>query len=84
MIDQSSGDHGLRWSRTIAAQGVRPSPEGEARRYATIEALGEDVATFTCDGDTSQDARKAIRPKAHIVVTNPDMLHKGILPHHTK
>ena len=55
-----------------------------AELYATIEALGEDIATFTYDGDTPQDARKAIRSKAHIVVTNPDMLHKGILPHHTK
>jgi len=51
---------------------------------ATIDALGADVATFTYDGDTPQDARKAIRARAHIVVTNPDMLHKGILPHHTK
>src|SRR5262249_57089412 len=36
------------------------------------------------DGDTPQDAREAIRARAHVVVTNPDMLHKGILPHHTK
>jgi len=55
-----------------------------AELYATIEALGEDISTFTYDGDTPQDARKAIRSKAYIVVTNPDMLHKGILPHHTK
>jgi DEAD/DEAH box helicase domain-containing protein len=55
-----------------------------AELYATIQALDADVATFTYDGDTPQDARKAIRSKAHIVVTNPDMLHKGILPHHTK
>jgi DEAD/DEAH box helicase domain-containing protein len=49
-----------------------------------IEALGADIATFTYDGDTPQDARKQIRARAHVVVTNPDMLHKGILPHHTK
>ncbi len=48
-----------------------------AELYQTIEGLGEDIATFTYDGDTPQDARKAIRSKAHIVVTNPDMLHKG-------
>ena len=30
------------------------------------------------------DARKAIRERGHIVLTNPDMLHTGILPHHTK
>src|SRR6185436_872346 len=51
---------------------------------STIDALEADIATFTYDGDTPQDARKSIRSRAHIVVTNPDMLHKGILPHHTK
>ena len=55
-----------------------------AELYGLIEALGADIGTFTYDGDTPQDARKAIRARAHIVVTNPDMLHKGILPHHTK
>jgi DEAD/DEAH box helicase domain-containing protein len=55
-----------------------------AELTATIEALGADVATFTYDGDTPQDARKAIRARAQIVVTNPDMLHKAVLPHHTK
>ena len=49
-----------------------------------IEAIGADIGTFTYDGDTPQDARKSIRARAHVVVTNPDMLHKGILPHHTK
>nr|MDQ2712499.1 DEAD/DEAH box helicase [Acidobacteriota bacterium] len=36
------------------------------------------------DGDTPSDARRSIRDKANIVMTNPDMLHTGILPHHTK
>ncbi|MGI6114787.1 DEAD/DEAH box helicase, partial [Luoshenia tenuis] len=39
---------------------------------------------FTYDGDTSVSARAAVRQAAHIVVTNPDMLHSGIMPHHTK
>jgi len=43
-----------------------------------------DIKTYTYDGDTPQSARKAIRQAGHIVVTNPDMLHSGILPHHTK
>jgi DEAD/DEAH box helicase domain-containing protein len=42
-----------------------------------------DIKSFTFDGDTPQSARKAIRSSGHIVVTNPDMLHSGILPHHT-
>lgn len=52
--------------------------------HELITEAGVDVKTFTYDGDTPQSARKAIRQAGHIVVTNPDMLHSGILPHHTK
>ena len=49
-----------------------------------VEGTGADLRAFTYDGDTPQDARRAIRERANIVLTNPDMLHSGILPHHTK
>lgn len=49
-----------------------------------VNALGIDIKTYTYDGDTPQTARKAIRSAGHIVITNPDMLHTGILPHHTR
>ena len=42
------------------------------------------VRAFTFDGDTPGDARKAVRTRGDIVVSNPDMLHQAILPHHTK
>src|SRR6202521_3233584 len=48
------------------------------------ERLENRFGVFTYDGDTPSDARKAIREKGHIVLTNPDMLHTGILPHHTR
>ena len=48
------------------------------------DALGGPLCCHTYDGDTPQDARRTIRDKANIVMTNPDMLHTGILPHHTK
>ena len=51
---------------------------------AAVESMGSEIRAFTYDGDTPQDARKAIRQKANVVLTNPDMLHSGILPHHTK
>ena len=47
-------------------------------------AADVDVGVFTYDGDTPQDARRAIRGRAHVVLTNPDMLHAGVLPHHPK
>ncbi len=51
---------------------------------AAVDQMGSDIRAFTYDGDTPQDARKAIRQRAGVVMTNPDMLHSGILPHHTK
>jgi DEAD/DEAH box helicase domain-containing protein len=48
------------------------------------DALGGPLCCHTYDGDTPQDARRTIRDKANIVMTNPEMLHTGILPHHTK
>src|SRR5690606_40798456 len=44
----------------------------------------DDIGVFTYDGDTPQDARRAIRTRAHVVLSNPDMLHAGILPHHPR
>ncbi|MGI5877246.1 MAG: DEAD/DEAH box helicase [Christensenellales bacterium] len=52
--------------------------------YEVIGESGIPVKTYTYDGDTPVAARKAIRQAGHIVVTNPDMLHAAILPHHTK
>ncbi|HUA01041.1 MAG TPA: DEAD/DEAH box helicase [Candidatus Aquilonibacter sp.] len=46
--------------------------------------LDDSFGVFTYDGDTPSDARKAIRERGHVVLSNPDMLHTGILPHHTK
>ena len=52
--------------------------------YQLIEDMDVPIATHTYDGDTPADARMAIRERGHIVLTNPDMLHAGILPHHPK
>jgi DEAD/DEAH box helicase domain-containing protein len=52
--------------------------------HGLITNLNVDVKTFTYDGDTPGDARRAVRAAGHVVISNPDMLHTGILPHHTK
>ena len=51
--------------------------------HGLISDLGADIKTYTFDGDTPETARRAIRSSGHIVITNPDMLHQGVLPHHT-
>jgi DEAD/DEAH box helicase domain-containing protein len=59
-----------------------------AELQALSEVLARDadlpIGVFTYDGDTPSDARRAIRGKAHVVLSNPDMLHSGILPHHPR
>ncbi|MEK3797515.1 DEAD/DEAH box helicase [Peribacillus sp. FSL H8-0477] len=49
-----------------------------------IEEMGMDIKSYTYDGDTSPSIRQVVRKAGHIVITNPDMLHSAILPHHTK
>jgi len=56
-------------------------------QLAELEEIAKtlpELRMFTYDGDTPQDARRAVRARANLVLTNPDMLHSGILPHHTK
>ena len=50
----------------------------------TIARDGRAIGVFTYDGDTPQDARRTIRSRAHLVLSNPDMVHSGILPHHPR
>ncbi|MDO8678304.1 MAG: DEAD/DEAH box helicase [Acidobacteriota bacterium] len=49
-----------------------------------IGEVGEPIGVHTYDGDTPQDARRTIRTRAHVVMSNPDMVHSGILPHHPR
>jgi DEAD/DEAH box helicase domain-containing protein len=49
---------------------------------ALARAAGLDVAAIAYDGDTPGDARRVARERAQIIMTNPDMLHAGILPQH--
>ncbi len=69
-------------------------PRGRALYLYPTKALAQDQAAALMalqlppqvtvfDGDTPADARPALRSHARIVISNPDMLHVGILPHHT-
>jgi DEAD/DEAH box helicase domain-containing protein len=55
-----------------------------AELHGLITEAGADIKTHTYDGDTPGEVRRAIRSAGHVVITNPDMLHTGVLPHHTK
>jgi len=80
-------------------QAIAEDPSARALWLFPTKALGQDqvtafrglagaaglaVSTATYDGDTPAPIRSAIRAAGQVVVTNPDMLHGAILPHHTK
>jgi DEAD/DEAH box helicase domain-containing protein len=60
------------------------SADQYAGLHGLIERLDVPIRTFTFDGDTPQDARRAVRDHGQIVITNPDMLHTAVLPQHTR
>ncbi|TVP84304.1 MAG: DEAD/DEAH box helicase [Alkalicoccus sp.] len=49
-----------------------------------IDEMESDLKSYTYDGDTPANIRQVVRKAGHIVITNPDMLHSAVLPHHTK
>ena len=52
-------------------------------QLSNLQSLTSNLTPAIYDGDTPASARPAIRKNARIVLSNPDMLHTGILPHHT-
>ncbi|MFL5644085.1 MAG: DEAD/DEAH box helicase, partial [Chloroflexota bacterium] len=80
-------------------QAIAEDPAARALLLFPTKALGQDqvaeigelaaasklhVSASTYDGDTPAPIRSAVRAAGQVVVTNPDMLHSAILPHHTK
>src|SRR5689334_992019 len=49
-----------------------------------IGQLDEHIGVNIYDGDTPTSQRQGIRQQSGIIISNPDMLHRGILPHHTR
>lgn len=49
-----------------------------------LSGADKSIRPAIYDGDTPSDHRPAIRTNARLVLSNPDMLHTGILPHHTR
>ena len=54
--------------------------------HVLLEAMGavEQIPVRTYDGDTPTARRRSIREEARLLISNPDMLHAGILPHHPR
>ena len=82
VLERLIGDPGARAMYLFPTKALAEDQLAEFQ--AVVAATGSELRAFTYDGDTPQDARRAIRERANVVLTNPDMLHAGILPHHTK
>ncbi|MGE5179269.1 MAG: DEAD/DEAH box helicase [Bacteroidota bacterium] len=57
---------------------------GLGRFAESSPALGRAITTGCYDGDTPGEARRKLRGRANAILTNPDMLHQGILPYHAR
>jgi DEAD/DEAH box helicase domain-containing protein len=60
------------------------SQDQVAELNAVIDRLPSGVSAYTYDGDTPSNTRAVLRERGEIIVTNPYMLHAGILPNHVK
>lgn len=80
-------------------QTLLEAPEARAMYLFPTKALSQDqqaelneillggalpVRIFTYDGDTPRSVRISVREEGRVVITNPDMLHTGVLPNHPK
>jgi DEAD/DEAH box helicase domain-containing protein len=73
-----------RTARTLYLFPTKALAQDQVHELQDLAArIGEPILCHTFDGDTPPEVRRTIRSAGHIVVTNPDMLHQGILPHHT-
>ncbi len=60
------------------------SRDQSAELLELMAATGAELASAVYDGDTPPAERRVVRDRAHVILTNPDMLHTAILPHHTR
>jgi DEAD/DEAH box helicase domain-containing protein len=76
-----AGDRGARALYLFPTKALARDQEAALRAMMSDAGLSSGAITY--DGDTPADARRAARQQAGVLLTNPDMLHAGILPHHT-
>ncbi len=79
---RSPASRGAARSTSFPPRRSRATRRRRCARCCATPACDHGAITF--DGDTPADARRAARERSGVVLTNPDMLHAGILPHHAQ
>ncbi|MCV0403730.1 MAG: DEAD/DEAH box helicase [Chloroflexi bacterium] len=82
VLDGIAGDETARALYLFPTKALAADQLVELRALAGAAEIG--LKTHTYDGDTPANIRSVVRAAGQVVITNPDMLHAAILPHHTK
>lgn len=80
LAERLAREPGARALALLPTKALARDQEHSLSALFTASKLDAVVATY--DGDTTSDARRRARDRANVVITNPDMLHAGMLPHH--
>jgi DEAD/DEAH box helicase domain-containing protein len=78
-VEAARGERGQRGATVLY---VAPTKALAHDQWASLRSLGLDVRLSTHDGDSSREERDWTRDHAEYVLTNPDMLHRSLLPAH--
>ncbi|MEM7326527.1 MAG: DEAD/DEAH box helicase [Actinomycetota bacterium] len=73
---------GLRSGTSLLLYPTKALAQDQLRAFGELDI--PDLKAVTYDGDASKDERSWARANANVVLTNPEMLHHGLLPHHGK
>ncbi len=73
---------GLRAGTSLLLYPTKALAQDQLRSFNQLDIKGMKAATY--DGDASRDERTWARNNANVLLTNPEMLHHGLLPHHGK
>jgi len=80
ILDRLASEPGARALFLFPTKALSRDQEASLSSFARDAGLAHGAITY--DGDTPGDARRAARERTGLLLTNPDMLHAGILPHH--
>src|SRR5919106_1295403 len=82
VLDAVARDEAARALYLFPTKALAADQLDELRSLAGAAGIG--LKTHTYDGDTPANVRSVVRAAGQVAITNPDMLHSAILPHHTK